>query len=122
MHLGVLGWPLEDVNVRVDPIRGAINDGSLPTPDWIREIMIRTPGCGWFRPIRLGAGHPVLMHDEPCFYCDEPFVEGDVVLVQPFLDDRSRWVVSHRHCVGIALGILDENGKPLPIDRKPDAE
>ncbi len=36
----------------------------------------------------------------PCFYCEEPIVEGDLGVVMPFMDvDGDKEVAEHRECL-----------------------
>lgn len=69
----------------------------LETPEWIWEHIAAHGGRGWFFPIRVVTGHPLV--EEPCFDCEERILTGDVAFVMPFHgEDGSKWIWQHKMC------------------------
>lgn len=77
------------------------------TPEWILEIIEKSPHGGWFVPFQITPGHPLLEEGfVTCFACGREFHEGEYAFVQPFFDgETKRWVATHRLCMAKQLGV-----------------
>ena len=78
------------------PLYLNLNEMDFLTPVWVKEHVLKHGDGGWFHPLYVEAGHPLLTEKWACDRCEETLVVGEVVAPMPSGDE---WVVTHMECV-----------------------
>lgn len=89
------------------PVYHGLHEIEFSTPTWVKEHVLLYGDGGWFHPLYVEAGHPLILEKWACDSCKETLVEGEVVAPMPSGDE---WVVTRMKCFlrGICPPTMDK--------------